>query len=101
MDSERQRLDSTSELPQQPGLRSIEVSVKAPSRLRSGSGGVLFPSGSGRVRRASESSVSSLGGSRARSGSVAGQWAKTTLHLTETSLYYEAPGQVSKLFIIR
>ena len=39
----RQRLDSTSELPQEPALRSIEVSVKAATRLRSGSGGVLFP----------------------------------------------------------
>ena len=90
----RQRLDSTSELPQEPALRSIEVSVKAATRLRSGSGGVLFPSGSGRVRSSestsSTSSVSSLGGSRARSGSVVGQWARTTLHLTETTLYYEA-----------
>ena len=100
MDSERQRQASISELPQEPALRSIPISVKAATRLRSGSGGILFPSASGRVRRSdsisSTSSFGSLGGSRGRSGSVTGQWAKTTLYLTETRLYYEALGQVSQ-----
>ena len=97
----RQRQESISELPQEPDLRSIPISVKATTRLRSGSGGALFPSGSGRVRSSdSTSSTGSLGGSRGRSGSVVGQWVKTTLYLTETRLYYEALGQVSPAKII-
>ena len=98
MERGRQRQESASELPQEPALRSIPISVKAATRLRSGSGGVLFPSASGRVRSSdSTSSTGSLGGSsgRGRSGSVVGQWMKTTLYLTETRLYYEALGQVS------
>ena len=96
MDRERRRQDSVSELPQESALRSISISVKAASQLRSGSGGVLFPSASGRVRSSdSTSSTSSLGGSRARSGSLVGHWAKASLYLTETMLYYEVLGQVS------
>ena len=95
MERERQRQDSVSDLPQEPILRSIPISVKARSRLRSGSGGVLSPSASGRVRSSdSTSTTSSVGGSRTRRGSVVGQWAKTTLYLTETRLYYEVLGQV-------
>lgn len=96
MDRERQVQDSVSEVPQESALRSIPISVKAVSRLRRGSGGVPFPSASGRVRNSdSASSTSSLGGSRARSGSLVSHWVKTTLYLTETMLYYEVLGQVS------
>ena len=96
MDSERQTQDSVLELPQDSTLRSIAISVKAGNRLRSSSGGVPFPSTSGRVRSSdSTSSTSSLGGSRTRSGSLVAHWAKTTLYLTETMLYYEVMGQVS------
>jgi hypothetical protein len=100
MERGSQRQESPSELPQEPALRSIPISVKATTRLRSGSGGVLFPSASGRARRSSDStsSTGSLGGSsRGRSGSVVGQWVQTTLYLTETRIYYEALGQVSFL----
>ena len=99
MDGEKQRQDSVSDLPQESALRSISISVKVVSRLRRGSSGVLFPAASGRVRSGdSTSSTSSLGGSRARSGSLVGQWAKTTLYLTETMLYYEVLGEVSFFF---
>ena len=101
MYGEEQRRESTTELPQEATLRSIPVSVKAVGRLRSASGATLFPSSSGRVRSSdstsSTSSIGSLGGNRARSGSIARQWAETTLYLTETTLYYEALGQVSPI----
>ena len=92
MEGEIKRQASTSDMPEEPALRSIPISVKATARSRRGSGAV-----SGKGRRESSSSsggVGSLGGSRGRSGSVVGQWEKTTLYLTETMLYYEAMGQV-------
>ena len=95
MDSEKQAQESVLEFPQESALRSIPISVKAANRLRSGSGGVPFPSASGRVRSSdSASSTSSLGGSRARSDSLVTHWVKTTLYLTERMIYYEVMGQV-------
>ena len=95
MDRERQIQDDVSELPQESALRSIPISVKVVSRLRRGSGGVPFPSAPERVRSSdSTSSTSSLGGSRARSGSRVGHWVKSTLYLTETMLSYEVLGEV-------
>ena len=88
--------DSMLELPQESALRSIPISVKASSQLKSRSGEMSLPSASGRVRASdSTSSTGSLGRSRARSGSLVAHWAKTTLYLTETKLYYEVMGQVS------
>ena len=106
MDGEIKRQESVSDFPEEPPLRSIPISVKASSLRRSssvagsrrGSSGIAVftsPSGSGRRESASSSGgAGSLGGSRGRSGSVVGQWVKSTLYLTETMLYYEATGQV-------
>ena len=105
MEGEIKRQESVSDFPEEPPLRSIPISVKASSLRRSssvagsrrGSGEAVFtsPSGSGRRESASSSGgAGSLGGSRGRSGSVVGQWVKSTLYLTETMLYYQAMGQV-------
>ena len=105
MEGEIRRQESVPDFPEEPPLRSIPISVKASSLRRSssvagsrrGSGGAVFssPSGSGRRESASSSGgAGSLSGSRGRSGSVVGQWVKSTLYLTETMLYYQAMGQV-------
>ena len=103
MEGETKRQESVSDFPEEPPLRSIPISVKASTLRRSSSvagsrrGSSVFtsPSGSGRRESASSSGgAGSLGGSRGRSGSVVGQWVKSTLYLTETMLYYEAMGQV-------